>query len=157
MVICSLVGIEAFYLAFNDTDPDPIYICQEFHLCPVITGGAAVITNFTATPTILEQGATVIFEADIKCTSQVGPGLTILHIFPAAPTKTAIVAKEFFVTMAPANYEHIWHLKTVPYEDEPFYDGTYIAYAFVCEGDCTTDHPNGRTLSRAETKFEIQS
>jgi len=151
--ICDYVGIDIFVKAINVTDPDPIYVCQEFDFCPVVTGGAVTIKGKSVSPNSGPQGTTFDLELDYVVTSPTGPGLQLVNIY--APDGTSVGGSSFSEGQANGSYSLQMQLQTQPSEQESFSPGTYIAFMAICEGDCTTDHPNGGIYGSANVTFKI--
>jgi len=154
-LVCTIVGIEAFVEAFNITDPDPIYICQLMDLCPVVTGGAVQSTKASAIPSSVSSGGNVNITYYYQVTSPTGPGLLTISI--SSPGSEDLTGSQFTEGQPIGYYGIIWELSTTPSEQEPFSPGPYGVYLQVCEGDCTTVHPNGGVYASDKTSFSITS
>jgi len=151
--ICDYVGIEAFVDAINMTDPDPIYACQEIDLCPIVTGGAATMNSVTASPKSGPTGTNFNVTMIYTVTAATGPGYLVVDI--NCPDGNSLGGSVFSEGQAPGKYGMVWEIGTQPSEQEAFGPGSYQAIVGVCEGDCTTDHPNGGVYAAGQTVFSI--
>jgi len=154
-LVCDYVGIDAFIDAINVTDPDPIFICQDLDLCPIVTGGAVKIVSAVVNPPKGPSGTTFSIELTYSVTSPTGPGLLAVDILP--PDAEALSDAEFSEGQPVGKYLISWTIDSTPSEQEPFDPGFYDVGLAVCEGDCTTDHPNGGVYASANTSFIITS
>eukprot|EP01114_Cavostelium_apophysatum_P013930 TRINITY_DN347_c0_g1_i1.p1 TRINITY_DN347_c0_g1~~TRINITY_DN347_c0_g1_i1.p1 ORF type:complete len:256 (-),score=44.20 TRINITY_DN347_c0_g1_i1:101-868(-) len=154
-LVCDYVGIDAFMEAINVTDPDPIYICQELDLCPIVNGGAVTINTASATPPKGPQGTTFDFQFVYTVTSPTGPGLVQVDVIP--PDAFPFGEGEFEEGQPTGKYAVQFSLQAQPSEQEPFDAGEYYVQFAVCAGDCTTVHPYGGVYASVNTSFVITS
>jgi len=157
ILICEYVGFNEFVNVVNDTDPDPIYICQEVDFCPVVNGGQVQMVDSAVSPSSAPSGATFNLTFTYKVIKPTGPGLlSILLIPPVDDQWDFIVGADFFQEgQAPGVYQGEVAIGTQPSEQEPFNPGEWIANTAVCEGDCTTDHPYGGVYAQINATFTI--
>jgi len=152
-LLCDYVGINAFVDAINVTDPDPIYVCQEIDLCPVVNGGAVTTLNASVDPTKGAQGTTFTIYYGFKVTSPTGPGYVVVNV--NCPDGSSVGGGEFSEGFGNGAYTISFSLEASPSEQESFGPGNYQVIVAVCEGDCTTDHPYGGIYAEGETSFAI--
>jgi len=154
-LLCDYVGIEGFIDAINDTDPDPIYVCQVIDVCPVVNNGSVKILSTYSRPASGAQGTTFTCGMQYQVISATGPGSVDIAIIP--PGSGEVMSDgEFTEGQAPQTYTVEWTVPTTPSENEPFTAGTYQVSLAVCEGDCTTSHRWGGVYASAMTTFTIK-
>jgi len=151
--LCDYVGIEAFVAAINDTDPDPIYVCQEIDLCPVVNTGKVKISGANVQPSKGAQGTTFNVELNYQVTNATGPGYLVINVI--CPDGGELSDGQFEEGQSTGLYSITWQLTATPSEQESFGPGTYIAQLAVCEGDCSSDHPYGGVYAATQTTFTI--
>jgi len=151
--ICGAVGVEFFVEIFNVTDPDPIYMCQQFSLCPIVTTGAVQMLNVTTSPISGKVGTLFNIYMLYNVTSATGPGF--LNFLMIAPDSSTLGDALFNTGIAVGEYELDWELQATPSEQEEFVQGLYKVYVSICEGDCTTAHPNGGVYAAGQAHFSI--
>jgi len=152
-LICDYVGIEAFIDFITYEDPDPIYLCQLFDICPHVDGGKVNITATSITPPSGATGTTFTIEMDYKVIAQTSSGLVAINILP--PDGFPLGDGEFEEGQAPGSYSAKWTVDTTPSEQEDFGPGIYQVQLAVCAGDCTTSHPWGGVYAQVNTQFKI--
>jgi len=152
-LVCDYVGIQAFIAAINVTDPDPIYVCQEIDLCPVVNGGAVTTNSASVDPTKGSQGTTFTIYYTFTVTSPTGPGYVVCNI--DCPDGGSVGGGEFSEGFAVGKYSISFQIQATPSEQESFGPGNYAVGIAVCEGDCTTDHPYGGIYAEGTTAFAI--
>jgi len=152
-LVCDYVGIDVFIDAINVTDPDPIYICQDIDLCPVVNGGAVTVNGASVDPPSGPQGTTFTFELDYTVTAPTGPGLQVVNVFP--PDAEPFGNADFSEGQPVGKYSLQVSLQASPSEQEPFDAGEYIVEMGICEGDCSTVHPYGGVYAAANVTFKI--
>jgi len=157
VLICEYVGVDEFMNVINDTDPDPIYYCQEFDMCPIVNGGQVAIIRTHVSPVSGEAGTTFNFTWTYKVTAPTGPGILSLVILPPANDgfDMPFGLSGFIEGQAIGVYEAEAGVDTTPQEMEPFNAGTWLCNVAVCEGDCTNDHPYGGVYADANITFTI--
>jgi len=157
ILICEYVGVNEFINVINDTDPDPIYYCQEFEMCPIVNGGQVAITRTHMSPISGEAGTTFNVTWTYKVVAPTGPGYLSIVVLPPADDgfDMAFGFSGFIEGQAVGMYEAEAGIDTTPQEMEPFNAGTWIANVAVCEGDCTNDHPYGGVYADANVTFII--
>jgi hypothetical protein len=152
-LICDYVGIEAFIDAINSTDPDPIWVCQEIDICPIVNGGKVVITSAGAQPPKGPQGTTFNIGMTYQVVNATGPGGLDIAIFP--PADEPMSDFEFSEGQTAGTYSVSWQLQAEPSEGESFSPGIYAVMLAVCEGDCTTIHNWGGVYASVAFNFTI--
>jgi len=152
-LICDYVGIEAFIDFINYEDPDPIYLCQLFDMCPVVNGGAVTITKCYVTPPKGPQGTTFTLGMNYVVVNATGTGLITNLVLP--PDGFPLVGADFTEGQSPGPYHVEWTLDSNPSENESFGPGKYEVDFAVCAGDCTTSHPWGGVYAQATVYFNI--
>jgi len=152
-LICDYVGIEEFINFITYEDPDPIYLCQLFDICPHVDGGKANITNSFVSPKQGAAGTTFTIEMDYTVIAQTSTGLIAVTIIP--PDGFPLGDAEFEEGQTPGSYKVSWTLDSTPSENEPFSPGVYQVQVAVCAGDCTTNHAWGGVYAEANNQFSI--
>jgi len=153
-VLCLIVGMQEFVNLINQTDPDPIFICEELKVCPIHDNGTAAITEFQVTPAKGEQGATFTIALQFKVTAQTGTGEVAFFILPPGNSTVlqAITPNEGF---APGQYSAGLPFQTTPSEQESWPVGIYQVVAEICNGSCGSKHAHAKLLATAQTQFGI--
>jgi len=157
ILVCEYVGVNEFVNVINDTDPDPIYYCQEFDMCPVVNGGQVAITHTHMSPISGEAGTTFNVTWTYKVIAPTGPGLLSIVVLPPANDgfDMPFGFGGFIEGQAVGIYEAEAGIDTTPQEMEPFNAGTWVANVAVCAGDCTNDHPYGGVYADVNVTFTI--
>jgi len=157
VLICEYVGVDEFMNVINDTDPDPIYYCQEFDMCPVVNGGQVMITRTHVSPLSGPAGTTFNVSWTYKVVAPTGPGLLSIVVLPPADDAFDMPFgfSGFIEGQAVGVYEAEAGIDTTPQEQEAFNAGDWIANVAVCEGDCSNDHPYGGVYADANITFSI--
>jgi len=157
ILICEYVGVNEFINVINDTDPDPIYYCQEFDMCPIVNGGQVAIIRTHVSPISGEAGTTFNITWTYKVVAPTGPGLLSIVVLPPVNDQFDMpFGFSGFIEGQPVGiYEAEAGIDTTPQEMEPFNPGQWIANVAVCEGDCTNSHPNGGVYADANITFSI--
>jgi len=155
--ICEYVGFKEFVDVMNDTDPDPIYICQEFDMCPVVNGGQVTITSTTIDPEDGPAGTMFNVTWTYEVIQPTGPGtLNIVVIPPKNDNLDFEFGFGYFQDAQPVGTYIAWGLiDTTPTETEYFAAGVWTANVAVCEGDCTNNHPYGGVYAQANVPFTL--
>jgi len=156
-LLCDYVGIEEFINIINETDPDPIYICQEMDACPVVNGGTVTINKANVVPAYGAEGATFNINMIYTVVNATGPGGLTVLVLPASPFDNPMSDFEFEEGQAPGQYSIQWQIQAQPSEGETFAPGVYQVQVAVCAGDCTTIHPYGGVYAYANTQFSISN
>jgi len=152
-LICDYVGIEAFIDAINVTDPDPIYACQEVDVCPIVNGGMVKSNSIQVAPQSGPAGTTFTITYKYTVQDPTGPGLLGFNV--NSPDAMPWGDAEFTEGQADGMYGIQIPIQAQPSEQEPFNAGIYQVFVFVCEGDCTTDHPYGGVYAQSSVNFTI--
>jgi len=152
-LICDYVGIDVFIDAVNDTDPDPIYVCQLMELCAEVNGGNATINSVIVEPKSGPAGTQFNISMYYTITSPTGPGLLSCVIIP--PDAFPFGGDDFVDGQAVGSYGIAFGLDSTPSEQEPFSPGSYQVQLAVCEGDCGNIHPYSGVYAQAFTSFQI--
>jgi len=153
-LICDYVGIEAFIDLVNYEDPDPIYICQVFDMCPEVDNGLVTINKTIISPAKGSQGTEFTLGIVYTVVSPTGPGLLTVYVQP--PQDMPLGDDEFTEGQAVGVYNISWKLNTSPSEQESWSSGQYQVQMAVCEGDCTNQHPYGGVYAVVNGVFTIQ-
>jgi len=152
-LICDYVGITEFINLVEEEDPDPIFLCQEVDLCPIVEGGQVNITSATVSPKQGPQGTTFTITMVYNVVSATGPGLVVVNIVP--PADMPFGDEEFEEGQSKGAYKTQWQLQANPSEGESFSPGVYQVQVAVCAGDCTTAHAYGGVYAQANLSFRI--
>ena len=152
-LICDYVGITEFARVLQSEDPSPIWVCQEFDVCPYTNGGQVNITSTSVQPKSGRQGTEfhLIMDYDvIKHTSVGGLDVTVIP-----PQGFPISGGKFVMGQAPGHYQFETTIDARPSENQPFQPGLYKVQYAVCQGDCTTKHPHSGVYASAVNTFSI--
>jgi len=153
-IICDYVGIDLFVDIINETDPDPIYLCQLMEVCPHVNGGKVSILSATVDPKQGPQGTVFNITLIYQVSNDTGPGVVEVDIIPP-DTGFPMSEAEFIEGQEVGEYAVAWQLQATPGENEPFSNGVYLIGLLVCEGDCETVHPWSGVYAVANTTFTI--
>jgi len=154
-LLCDYVGIEGFIKAINITDPDPIYVCQEIDLCPIVEGGEVTITSASVDPKKGAIGDTFTIQFTYTVKSPTGPGYIVANI--NCPDGGQVGGGVFSEGQPNGVYPIAFQVQAEPSEQESWENGNYQVVVAVCEGDCSTVHPYGGIYAQATTSFSIGS
>jgi len=152
-LICDYVGIEAFVEALNDTDPDPIYVCQAVDFCAEVDGGTVVMNNASVSPSSGPTGSTFNIIMGYTVTNPIGPGYLVVEL--NCPDGNVLSGESFNDQQPDGNYQVEWQVTAEASEQESFGPGVYQVIVAVCEGDCTNSHPYGGVYATGQTQFTI--
>lgn len=136
-IICAYVGIELFVEVIQYEDPDPIFICQEFDMCPVVNGGEIVINKTSVVPPAGKVGTTfdlsmiyvtflfsknlfIQISFDLKdVINATGPGYIAVAI-QGPDDSYPITSGVFTEGQNPGIYSARWQVQAEPSETEDF-------------------------------------
>jgi hypothetical protein len=157
--LCLYVGFDEFEKIINQTDPDPIFICQELDACSHPAPGAygnVTIDSLTVSPTSGKSGAEFSITLKFTVHQATATGQVVLVVVPpdAEPFGTeSLVAGG----IAPGSYSMPLSFKATPSEQEPFDAGTYGVEAAICDGTCSSPprHKYQKILATAQATFKI--
>lgn len=135
-------------------DPDPIYICQEGDLCPIVEGGKVTINSTFVAPRSGPSGTIFNFGITYNVVNATGPGLLMAAVLPPENGE-ALESSQFTEGQPPGKYSIQWSLDTTSSEQQTFISGLYQVVMAVCAGDCTTAHPYGGIYAQSQTTFTI--
>jgi len=153
---CDIVGVRGFVDILNVTDPNPIFLCQAFFLCPEVAGGAVTVEACYASPTVGPRGTIFSFYLNYTVTSPTGPGLFALAIGLTGGNSSQSYQDAVFTEgQSVGTYSSYWEVQAEPSEQESFDKGTYTADLAVCAGDCSTVHDYSGVYGFGQTKFTI--
>jgi len=152
-ILCDVVGIDEFVKIVDDVDPDPIYYCQELHVCPIDDNAAAKIDALTVQPQKGPKGTTFNFEVEFTVINQTGPGMLAFQVNP--PDAEPFGSAEVEYGLAPNTYTANVQLVAKPAEQEPFDAGSYMFSFFVCNGECGATHPHSKILATSSVNFTL--
>jgi len=153
--LCIYVGIEVLIRALNETDPDPIFICEEIDICPIATNASAHITSASVSPTTGSIGTTFDFSMVVNVTVALGTGVADLSIQP--PGKEFPFSFDYLlVAFPPGIYPITFKVQAEDSEQETWPNGQYNATLSVCEGFCDSIHKNQYILDQTSVLFSLQ-
>eukprot|EP00026_Physarum_polycephalum_P017322 Phypoly_transcript_18515.p1 GENE.Phypoly_transcript_18515~~Phypoly_transcript_18515.p1 ORF type:complete len:229 (+),score=30.82 Phypoly_transcript_18515:56-742(+) len=151
-LLCDFVGIKEFVRIINQTDPDPIWYCQELHACPKVDGGSVTISSCTVTPSSGAIGTTFKVITAYTVNNATGPGLQTITLIPPGGGEPAGDANVDF-GQAPGPYSLEWDIPS----NSNFTAGQYGVQIQICEGDCLNKHPYSGVYAQSSTSFTITS
>ena len=152
-LLCDYVGITEFLKLVQDADPDPIWICEELHTCPVCDG-AATITELSVNPPSGPTGSTFAIAMEFTVQNKTCTGEIAISINPPAPA-FPFGSAQLVEGFKPGAYGVKFDLKAQPSQQEPFGPGKYGVETAICEGSCGSKHSHSKIYSTKTTSFEI--
>jgi len=152
-VVCDYVGLSKFIQFMEYADPDPIFICQVWELCPHVSGGAVNITDVEISPPAAEHGTIFVLIMEYTVLNHTSVGNIVYTVTP--PIGYPYSSGEFTEGQDPGMYSVGWNLATNSSTEEPWFPGEYKVEFMVCAGDCSTDHPWGGIYDSKLTYFRI--
>jgi len=153
MVLCGYVGIKEFIKIINETDPDPIFMCQELGACIHRDGGKVEINSTSVAPTSGPAGTHFKIGMAYTVINATSTGLLVINIID--PSGMGFGGDDLVEGQAPDFYQVAWDLDTTPNQDEPFLPGNYTVQLAICAGDCSTVHKWGGVYAQTTTQFVI--
>eukprot|EP01111_Echinosteliopsis_oligospora_P010550 TRINITY_DN330_c0_g1_i1.p1 TRINITY_DN330_c0_g1~~TRINITY_DN330_c0_g1_i1.p1 ORF type:complete len:264 (+),score=54.15 TRINITY_DN330_c0_g1_i1:84-794(+) len=155
-LICDYVGIKEFVKVINSTDPDPIYYCEDLHMCEHTENGAVTINSIQVVPPSGPQGTTFQIQVAYTVINATSTGQVIVEIVPPeGDPSQPFGGSELSTGQQPGEYAVGFQVVASPTEDEDFAPGAYTVEFAVCAGDCTTRHPYGGIYAVGQTTFNI--
>jgi len=146
--LCLFVGVKEFIKIVNQTDPDPIYVCQLLKKCPMVAGGAAVINSFTITPTTGPKDTLFTTNVNLTVTNATSTGWIAFFIVPQKGVEVPF--GEVVPGLTPATYPIAAQI-----DSSQLSEGDYQLIFQLCAGDCTTRHPYGGVYAQSQLAFNI--
>lgn len=164
-IACDLVGIGQIIKLINESDPDPIYICDKVNQCirSNCTGDCVDIDSMVSSPAQGPATTTFNVASAFTVNKPLGSGMTRIQVhFPPTEKVEPIQNDQLNVDFAPGNYTANIQVPTTPAPPDPnsppppmWVPGTYTVELFICDGSCGSKHFNPNVLSAHNTTFEI--
>ncbi|PRP77541.1 hypothetical protein PROFUN_14225 [Planoprotostelium fungivorum] len=151
-LVCEYVGVTEFSKILQSVDPDPIFVCQEFELCPIVEGGQVRFIASGVNPLSGPAGTTFNIQVDYAVINSTGPGLVTLSVGKGL---AASLVSTFIEGQEPGQYGMSWSLDTTPSDDQPWTVGAYPILFQICEGDCTGKHSHSRVYAQRTSSLQI--
>jgi len=152
-VVCGYVGIKEFIRILNQTDPDPIWYCQELRTCPMVKGGSVTINSLTITPATGPVGTKFHIAVAFTVNNATSTGVMIIEI--DAPGQEPLEDDQLNTGLAPNSYQATFDLDTKDNKNNDWFPGLYNVTYTVCGGDCTTRHPYGGVYATSTSSFTV--
>jgi len=159
-MLCDLVGFEAFGKIIEAVDPDPIYICEQFGVCPFKTNASVEVNSTTIMPTEGRQFTTFHVAFEYTVINETGTGEVMFVIIPpknsyrpGPPFGDAVL----IVAQPPGKYDARFVFEAQPSEQEPFLPGKYEIDFTICEGLCGSKHPYSYVMGKGTTSFHLSN
>lgn len=162
---CDLVGIKEIIKLINETDPDPIYICDKVNQCirSNCTSDCVDIDSMASTPAEGPVDTTFNVAAAFTVNKPLGSGMTRIQVhFPPTEKTEPLQNDQLNVQFAPGKYTANIQVPTTPAPPDPngppppmWVDGVYTVELFICDGSCGSKHFNPNVLSAQNTTFTI--
>jgi len=154
--LCSTGGVAAFvkFIEGMETNPDPIYLCEELTACTGRDTSQARFTQFVIMPNEVKQGAQLNISVSYQVLNRTGTGQLNIYVTPPGTTTQTEVSSMFIENLSIGKYATYTLISTDTSSKWPV--GAYTANAALCEGTCGSTYPLCKTLDTDKATFSLQ-
>jgi len=135
-----------------ESNPDPIYLCEELKACEGRGGSQAHISQLSVQPTAAKQGQNFNFSLSYSVTNRTGTGQINLYA-QTEKTALAVIGTQFIEDLAVGDYSTFFLVVTDTSSSWP--PGVYTAKIEICEGTCGSTYPDCKVLDSHGTTFTL--
>jgi len=157
-LLCDVVGVMAFVDLLQETDPDPIAMCEELDQCGLNPNAAANITVLSVSPRAASMGTTFTISLDFVVTNEIATGELVLAVLPPSNSPSSpLESGSLLVNVAAGGYSFNGQVDTSQTSSMMSWSsGTYQVVGQVCsDGSCGSPWEGSRILSQRQALFQI--